>query len=108
MFELLQRAGAFFGMGPVVVGNIGELRENREGADQELNFTRGELGKALVQRDFFDTCTVLAHGLAANMLDEIEIGLATQDIDLPLAVLLLDDLPHNAPQEANRFPAIEL
>jgi predicted component of type VI protein secretion system len=42
------------------------------------------------------------------MLDEVEISLAAQDIDLPLAVLLLNDLPQNAPQEANRFPAIEL
>ncbi len=74
VLQALQRAvvGQGLAAGQMIVGDVGQLGEDREGADQDEHVRQGQRLQPLAQGHAGRTVTVLADGVAAHVLDPLE------------------------------------
>ena len=98
-FFHLQRAGLpRFGAQHMVVGDVGELGEDGEGADQQQQVGFRHFGDALGQHRQVGAAAVIPDGLASHLLDQSQRG---------GAMLFADDFAQQAAQQADIGRAFE-
>ena len=104
-FQLLQRTRPCLDVDEMVVGDVGELGKDGEGPNEERHLGRLELAQPAVEPDIGDAVAMFADRLLANLLNQVEVGLAALQALRVLAILFLDDRPEQASQKANDLPA---
>ncbi len=100
VFELVQGPMIIqVGLAPrqLIVGDVGELGEDREGADQHQHVSQRQALQALAECDVVGAVPMFAHRVTADVLHALED---------PRAVLLLDDLAQQLAEQPYARPAL--
>lgn len=80
----------------VIVGNVGQLRKDGEGSDQQSQIAVGQMAELPYQRDGRTSLAMLIDNMAAQIFDPVEGG---------LSVLFADDFAQLSTEQPDSLAA---